>query len=162
MRKGIGVGKNIKLPRGYRPESRDPRKNFYCGESSRAPSGKQKGNPFECFRKGFGIGKQLQYGRKKYRSREDFGEDRKNFEESFGEDFIEDKKEDFNERYGEDFKEDSKEDFMDEIPISKALFIAFLVTLVVFGILFMINVSWMWALIIGFISGALFWYFCSD
>jgi hypothetical protein len=51
---------------------------------------------------------------------------------------------------------------MDEIPISKALFIAFLVTLVVFGILFMINVSWMWALIIGFISGALFWYFCSD
>jgi hypothetical protein len=51
MRKGIGVGKNIKLPRGYRPESRDPRKNFYCGESSRAPSGKQKGNPFECFRK---------------------------------------------------------------------------------------------------------------
>jgi hypothetical protein len=59
-------------------------------------------------------------------------------------------------------KEDSKEDFMDEIPISKALFIAFLVTLVVFGILFMINVSWMWALIIGFISGALFWYFCSD
>jgi hypothetical protein len=62
MRKGIGVGSRIKLPRGYRPETIDPRAHLYCGGKNKAPVGKHKGNPLQCFRKGFGIGKKVQYG----------------------------------------------------------------------------------------------------
>jgi hypothetical protein len=61
MKKGIGVGRRVKLPLGYRAEAVDPRANLYCGTKS-TPSGKLRGNRLECFRKGFGIGKKLQEG----------------------------------------------------------------------------------------------------
>lgn len=122
MRKGIGVGRNVKLPRGYVPERIDPREDLYCGER-RAPSGKHKGDPLECFRKGFGIGKKLQ----RYRGRENFAEDF----------------------------------FAIVEHNSRTLMIAFLVMLIVFGLLFVVEVYWAWSLLISFIAGALFWYFCA-
>lgn len=127
MRKGIGVGRNVKLSRSYVPERVDPRKDLYCGERRRAPSGKHKGDPLECFRKGFGIGRKLQYGRRRYRGRENFDED-----------------------------------FFAVIERnSRALLLAFLVMLIVFGLLFVVEVYWAWSLLIGSIAGALFWYFCA-
>jgi len=127
MRKGIGVGRNVKLSRGYVPERIDPREDLYCGEK-RAPSGKHKGDPLECFRKGFGIGKKLQYGKRRYRGRENFDE----------------------------------EDFFAIVEHnSRTLLLAFLVMLIVFGLLFVVEVYWAWTLLIGFIAGALFWYFCA-
>lgn len=62
MRKGIGVGSRVKLPRGYKPETTDPREHLYCGSKKKAPIGKHRGSPLQCFRKGFGIGKKMQYG----------------------------------------------------------------------------------------------------
>lgn len=128
MRKGIGVGRNVKILRGYVPEHVDPRKDLYCGEKRRTPSGKHKGDPFECFRKGFGIGKKLQYDRRMYRGRENFDE----------------------------------EDFFAIIEHnSRTLLLAFLVILIVFGLLFVVEIYWAWSLLISFIAGALFWYFCA-
>jgi hypothetical protein len=126
MRKGIGVGRNVELPRGYAPERIDPREDLYCGER-RTPSGKHKGDPLECFRKGFGIGKTLQYGKRRYRGRENFDE----------------------------------EGFFTVEHNSRTLLLAFLVMLIVFGLLFVVEVYWAWALLIGFIAGALFWRFCA-
>jgi hypothetical protein len=131
MRKGIGVGRNVKLPRGYVPESINPREDLYCGEKKRSPFGKHKGDPLECFRKGFGIGKKLQYGERKYRGRENF----------------------IGELLGVD-----KEDIQHT---SRTFLLAFLVMLIVFGLLFMVEVYWAWSLLISFIAGALFWYFCA-
>jgi hypothetical protein len=128
MRKGIGVGRNVELPRGYVPERIDPREDLYCGEKRRAPPGKHKGDPLECFRKGFGIGKTLQYGKRRYRGRENFDE------EGF---------------------------FTIVENNSRTLLLAFLVMLIVFGLLFVVEVYWAWALLIGFIAGALFWRFCA-
>lgn len=137
MRKGIGVGRNVKLPRGYVPERVDPREDLYCGERRRAPSGKHKGDPLECFRKGFGIGKKLQYGRRRYRGRENFA-------------------------VWEPLGVVDEEDFFAIIEHnSRALLLAFLVMLIVFGLLFVVEVYWAWSLLIGFIAGALFWYFCA-
>lgn len=127
MRKGIGVGRNVKLPRGYVPERVDPRENLYCGEKRRSPSGKHKGDPLECFRKGFGIGKKLQYGRRRYAPAAGLS-GRENFDIEHN---------------------------------SRALLLAFLVMLIVFGLLFVVEVYWAWSLLIGFIAGALFWYFCA-
>lgn len=128
MRKGIGVGRNVKLPRGYVPERIDHRETVYCGEKKRSPSGKHKGNPLECFRKGFGIGKKLQYGSRRYRGRENFDE----------------------------------EDFVAIIEHnSRTLLLTFLVMLIVFGLLFVVEVYWAWSLLIGFLAGTLFWYFCA-
>lgn len=134
MRKGIGVGRNVTLPRGYVPERVDPREDLYCGEK-RSPPGKHKGDPLECFRKGFGIGRMLQYGRRRYRGRENF---------AAREPFVD-------------------EDFFAIIDnsCSRALLLAFLVMLIVFGLLFVVEVYWAWSLLIGFIAGALFWYFCA-
>lgn len=42
-----------------------------------------------------------------------------------------------------------------------ALAITLIVMLVVFGLLFMMNVNWIWSLLIGFVAGGLFWYFCA-
>jgi len=127
MRKGIGVGRNAQLPRGYVPERVDPREDLYCGERRRAPSGKYKGDPLECFRKGFGIGKKLQYRR--YKGCENF---------------------------------DDEEDFFAIMEHnSRSLLLAFLVILIVFGLLFVMEVYWAWSLLIGLIAGALFWYFCA-
>jgi hypothetical protein len=119
MRKGVGVGKNIKLSRDYIPETVDPRGGMYCGKM-RSPSGKSKGNPFECFKKGFSIGRKLQYGNKKYRVRENFDAD-------------------------------------DEITYSRII-IALFIILIVFGLLLLVNIYWIWALIIGFVAGTMFWY----
>lgn len=127
MRKGVGVGRNVKLPRGYVPENVDPREDLYCGEKRRTPSGKHKGAPLACFRKGFGIGKKLQYGGRKYRTKENFD----------GELFV----------------------IMEHN--SRTLLLAFLVMLIVFGLLFVVEVFWAWSLLISFIAGALFWYFCA-
>ena len=127
MRKGVGVGRNVKLPRGYVPERVDPREDMYCGERRRAPSGKHKGDPLGCFRKGFGIGKKLQYGRRRYRTRENFAD----------------------------------EDLFAIEHNSRSLLLAFLVMLIVFGLLFVVEVYWAWSLLIGVIAGALFWYFCA-
>jgi hypothetical protein len=33
--------------------------------------------------------------------------------------------------------------------------------LIVFGLLFVVEVYWAWSLLIGVIAGALFWYFCA-
>jgi hypothetical protein len=116
MRKGVGVGRNVKLPHGYVPEHADPREDMYCGVRRRAPSGKHKGNPLGCFRKGFGIGKKIQYG---------------------------------------------WENFADIDHNSRSLLLAFLVMLIVFGLLFVVEVYWAWSLLIGVIAGALFWHFCA-
>ncbi len=128
MRKGVGVGRNVKLPGGYTPERDDPRENAYCGEQSRSPSGMHRGDPLDCFRKGFGMGKKLQYGRRKYNTRENFDEDIM-----------------FLYKYN-----------------SKLLLLSFLVMLIVFGLLFVVEIYWAWSLLIGFIAGVLFWYFCSE
>ncbi|UUT40421.1 hypothetical protein [carnivorous sponge associated iridovirus] len=44
---------------------------------------------------------------------------------------------------------------------SRTLLLAFLVMLIVFGLLFVVEIYWAWSLLIGFIAGALFWYFCT-
>ena len=122
------MGRNAKLLRGYVPERIDPREDLYCGEKRNPSSGKHRGDPLECFRKGFGIGKKLQYGRRRYRVRENFDDD----------------------------------DFCAIIEHnSRTLILAFLVMLIVFGLLFVVEVYWAWSLLIGFIAGALFWYFCA-
>lgn len=127
MRKGVGVGKNVvKLPLGYVPE-RDPLENMYCG-TRHTPSDKQQGNPLGCFRKGFGIGKRIQYDQRRYRTRENFDEE-------------------------------------DLVAIadhnSRVSLLAFFVLLSVFGLLFLVDVYWAWALLIGVVASALFWYFCT-
>jgi hypothetical protein len=58
MQKGIGVGK-IKLT--HAPPQDDKYKNVYCGKMKRAPSGMRRGTRYTCFKKGFGIGKELQW-----------------------------------------------------------------------------------------------------
>lgn len=118
MRKGVGVGSRVKLPRGYIPESRDPRKSLYCGDKSRAPYGKHRGSPYECFQKGFGIGKKLQVGRRgRYRGGYEF-------------------------------------DWNNEL-------IAVIVGLVMFGLLWLLDVQMIWSIIAGAIIAVIFYYFCS-
>lgn len=124
MRKGIGVGRNVKLPRGYVPEHINQRHNLYCGKKKRVPSSKQKGYPFECFRKGFSIGKQLQYNTK-YRGRENF----------------------------------DKENFFAVENNSRTLLLAFLIMIIVFGLLFVIEVYWAWSLFILLGLVSLHWFY---
>jgi hypothetical protein len=44
-------------------------------------------------------------------------------------------------------------------PNSRTLLLAFLVMLIVFGLLFVVEVYWTWSLLVSFIAGAMFWYF---
>jgi xanthine/uracil permease len=42
----------------------------------------------------------------------------------------------------------------------KTLFLSFLVVIVVYGMLYMMNTYWMWALLLAVFAGWLFWYMC--
>jgi len=122
MKKGVGVGIRAKLSKNYIPEQKDLRRDLYCG-NKQAPLGKYKGDPLECFKKGFGIGKKLQYGKQQYI-------------DSFDEEHVEQQN-------------------------TRTLILAFLVMLIVFGLLFMVDIYWAWSLLVGFIAGTMFWYFCA-
>lgn len=67
MRKGIGVGSHINLSPGYHPDNTEG-ENIYCGVSRNS----RNASPYQCFKKGFKIGKNIQYGKKQYRYRENF------------------------------------------------------------------------------------------
>lgn len=59
-------------------------------------------------------------------------------------------------------KKFGRENFsLDEDLNSRTIFVSFLVMLIVFGLLFMVELYWAWALLIGFIAGTIWYYFCT-
>lgn len=135
LQKGIGVGSNVHLT--HRVERRNPRENLFCGmgrtgplarsrsaEALAPPSGKKRGDPYNCFKKGFHIGKVKQGVRRGYRVKEGIDGD---------------------------------------VVISHEttiLVIAVVIGLVVFGLLYITQMHWAWALLVGAVMAVLFWYFC--
>lgn len=128
LKKGIDMGNHTPLPPDYRPtvsNLNDISDEANCDNPATAVrSNKGSEGPYECFKKGFVIGKNIQYGKKKFRTIE-------NFDESH----------------------------INDMSIY-TLFIAIFIGLMTFGGLFIvIEVYWLWALIIGIATSSLFLYF---
>lgn len=70
MRRGIGVGSHIKLSSDYRPDDENEFSNIYCGTKKTS----KNASPYKCFKKGFKLGKNIQYGKRQYKMRENFSE----------------------------------------------------------------------------------------
>lgn len=133
MRKGVGVGSHIKLPQGYTPRDESENK-IYCGFARRD----KNSSPYSCFKKGFALGKKIQYGNKKYKMKEDFTA-------------ADDLQEWVDKPYGQP----------KSIFSTYTLFIAIFVGFITFGLFIALEIYWLWAVIIGIASSSLFLYFCN-
>lgn len=61
-------------------------------------------------------------------------------------------------RSREDYNFDRNWKKMKDSP--KTMFLSFLVVIAVYGMLYMMNTNWFWALLLAILAGWLFWYMC--